>query len=185
MADDGKPVAGAEVRLLIWKHGYDTKTATTNAEGQFEFKGLAEGKYTLAAYYQNLSSRGKRYQGYEVKAGEDSIVLKLHAAPSLKVKVVARGRQADPRGDRGARVDRRQAGRPPHRCQRRGAVQRTHARRLDDQNTREGFRGGQTSGEPQRNGDGQRDREAGAPAWNCSAWSAMRTARGCPRWRFP
>ncbi|MGO8748891.1 MAG: carboxypeptidase regulatory-like domain-containing protein [Thermoguttaceae bacterium] len=91
MAGDGKPVAGAEVWLLIWKpKGLVRRTATTNREGQFEFKELTAGRYTLAAYYQNLSSRTKQYKGYEAKAGEDSIVLELREAPSLKVKVVAR-----------------------------------------------------------------------------------------------
>jgi beta-lactamase regulating signal transducer with metallopeptidase domain/uncharacterized GH25 family protein len=90
---DGKPVAGAEVRLLTWSpraYAYHTTTTATNAEGQFEFKELTEGRYKLAAYYQKSTSRSKLYQGYEAKAGEESIVLRLHEAPSLKVKVVAR-----------------------------------------------------------------------------------------------
>ena len=98
MAGDGKPVAGAEVWLLIWRPkglgrktaGLDEKTATTNEKGQFEFKELGKGRYILAAYYQNLASRTKLHIGYEAKAGEDSIVLELRKAPSLKVKVVAR-----------------------------------------------------------------------------------------------
>ena len=102
MADDGKPVAGAEVRLLTWTDdGVKTKPVTTNAKGQFEFNELAEGRYTLAAYYHSLTSRDKIYHGYEAKAGEDSIVLKLHEAPSLKVKVVAR---ADGKPIQGATV---------------------------------------------------------------------------------
>ena len=91
MADSGKPVAGADVWLLTWKpDGLDRKTVATDDEGQFEFKELAKGRYTLAAYYQDLSSRSKMYKGYEAKAGEDSIVLELRKAPSLEVKVVAR-----------------------------------------------------------------------------------------------
>ncbi len=109
MAGDGSPVAGAEVRLLIWRPmglgrktaGLDEKTATTNEKGQFEFKELGKGRFILAAYYQNLASRTKLHIGYEAKAGEDSIVLKLRKAPSLKVKVVAR---ADAKPIKGATV---------------------------------------------------------------------------------
>ena len=163
MADDGKPVAGAEVRLLTWTDdGVKTKPVTTNAEGQFEFKELAEGRYTLAAYYHSLTSRDKIYHGYEAKAGEDSIVLKLHAAPSLKVKVVAR---ADGKPIQGATVRLAWTDAKPadHLTDASGEVlfNGLTPEDMDDRSTREGFRGGQASGEPERNGDGQRDREAG------------------------
>ena len=91
MAADGKPVADAEVWLLTWtSEGLKRNTATTNEQGEFEFKELTEGRHTLAAYYQNLSSRSTRYKGYEAKAGDESIVLELREAPSLAVKVVTR-----------------------------------------------------------------------------------------------
>ena len=91
LASDGSPVAGAEVRLLTWKHrGLDRTETTTNEKGEFQFTQLIEGRKTLAAYYKNLSSRARRYKGYEAKAGEEGIVLELREAPSLKVKVVTR-----------------------------------------------------------------------------------------------
>ena len=82
-------------------YSYHTTETATNAEGQFEFTKLTEGRYVLAAYCGNLSSRSKLYQGYDAKAGEESIVLRLHEAPSLKVKVVAR---ADGKPIQGATV---------------------------------------------------------------------------------
>lgn len=91
MATDDAPVAGAEVWLLSpKKSGLDKKSKTTNERGEFEFTKLTEGRKILAAYYENLASRTKRYKGREAKLGEQGIVLRLSEAPSLKVKVVTR-----------------------------------------------------------------------------------------------
>lgn len=93
MAGTGAPVPSAEVRLLTWPPNatsYKSTTAVTNEEGEFAFDELGEGKHRLAAYYEELASRSKRYKGKEAEAGEESIVLELHKAPALKVSVVSR-----------------------------------------------------------------------------------------------
>lgn len=91
MASDGKPVADAEVWLLTRKsRRLDRNMATTNEEGEFELHEVPEGRHTLAAFYQNLSSRSTRYKGYRAEPGDESIVLELREAPSIEVKVVTR-----------------------------------------------------------------------------------------------
>ena len=92
LESSGEPVANAEVWVLI-RHPekrMGRKSTTTDEQGEFHFEELDEGSYTLAAYHENLASREKRYSGYKAEAGDESIVLKLREAPSLKVKVVTR-----------------------------------------------------------------------------------------------
>ena len=91
LASDESPVAGAEIRLLTKNQNrHATSTAMSNERGEFEFSGASEGSHTLAAFFQNLSSRSRNHEGYETKAGDDSVVLELREVPSLKVKVVTR-----------------------------------------------------------------------------------------------
>ncbi len=87
---DGKPAAGAEVRLLTYdqaKSNYNHRTTQTDTEGKFQFKDIASGNHRVAAFLDDMASRTQRYKLQRVEPG-DKIELKLSQAPTLKVQVL-------------------------------------------------------------------------------------------------
>ncbi len=86
-------VAGAEVRLLTRapeSSDFDATVAKSDRNGEFTFDKLPTGTHRIAAFRDDRSSRGKRYQALPVKPGDENVVLKLQQAPSLRVKVTDR-----------------------------------------------------------------------------------------------
>ncbi len=108
LAGDGKPVAGAEVRLLKNKTYYGeppTRRTTSDAKGEFTFTGVAPGKYGIWALHGDLASRTRMHGGDSVtvpdRGNAGPVVLKMQPAPSVRIKVVT---QADGAPIAGARV---------------------------------------------------------------------------------
>jgi beta-lactamase regulating signal transducer with metallopeptidase domain/5-hydroxyisourate hydrolase-like protein (transthyretin family) len=107
-AADGRPVAGADVRL-IRRGSYSgpppTRRATTNAQGEFTFDAVAPGEYRVLSFQGNLASRTRMYRGDIVAVAADGaakpVVLKMRPGVSVRVKVLA---QADGKPLAGARV---------------------------------------------------------------------------------
>jgi beta-lactamase regulating signal transducer with metallopeptidase domain/5-hydroxyisourate hydrolase-like protein (transthyretin family) len=105
---DGKPVGGADVRLLrrgTYSGTPPTRRTTANAAGQFTFEGVAPGDYRVWSFYGNLASRTRMYQGDIVKVAADGaakpVVLKMRSGVTVRVKVIA---QTDGKPIAGARV---------------------------------------------------------------------------------
>jgi protocatechuate 3,4-dioxygenase beta subunit len=108
LAAEGTPVSGAEVRLIRPSNNAEkrpTRRATTNAQGEFRFDGVAPGKYEILCFHGLLASRTKMYQGDRVvvdKNGDSKpVVLKMHPGVAVRVKVLC---QATGKSLKGARV---------------------------------------------------------------------------------
>ncbi len=105
--DDGRPVAGAEVRMLRrgWYTGQRPRLTKTDARGGFAFDAVPRGEYVVLCFHDGLASRSRRYQGDVVTVRRDEstrpVVLKMRPAVSLRVKVLA---QPDGKPIAGARV---------------------------------------------------------------------------------
>ncbi|HTR48328.1 MAG TPA: carboxypeptidase-like regulatory domain-containing protein [Verrucomicrobiae bacterium] len=70
----GKPVAGAHV-LVQTTDGHHIESATTNAQGRFWVADLAEGQYSVRAFFEGHVSEWR--EGVWVAPGEQTNVL-LH-----------------------------------------------------------------------------------------------------------
>jgi hypothetical protein len=108
LAAEGTPVSGAEVRLIRrgqYSGPPPSRRATTNAQGEFSFDGVASGQYRVLCFHGNLASRTKMYQGDIVavdKNGESKpVVLKMHPGVAVRVRVLC---QATGKPLKGARV---------------------------------------------------------------------------------
>ena len=107
---DGKPVAGADVRLLENPDaGYTlpapTRRAATDAGGRFAFDGVPAGKHSVAAFAGGSSSRAESYRWKRVTVPAEGpagpVELRLKPDLTLPVRVVA---ASDGRPLAGARV---------------------------------------------------------------------------------
>jgi hypothetical protein len=82
-----------------------SRLATTNAQGEFSFDGVAPGKYEVLCFHGTLASRTKMYQGDTVVVGKNGdakpVVLKMHPGVVVRVKVLC---QATGKPLKGARV---------------------------------------------------------------------------------
>jgi beta-lactamase regulating signal transducer with metallopeptidase domain/protocatechuate 3,4-dioxygenase beta subunit len=108
LAADGKPVAGASVRLI--HQGTTSVTPPTrrvlaNDKGEFTFDAVAPGRYRVVGFHGNLASRTRMYEGGVVTVAADGtakpIVLKMRPGISMRVKVLS---QDDDEPIAGARV---------------------------------------------------------------------------------
>jgi protocatechuate 3,4-dioxygenase beta subunit len=94
-AADGKPVSGADVRLLR-SRGYagtpPTRRTTANAQGEFTFDGVTPGKYAIWSFHGNLASRARMFESDVVSVGADGsakpVVLKMRPGITVRVKVL-------------------------------------------------------------------------------------------------
>jgi beta-lactamase regulating signal transducer with metallopeptidase domain/uncharacterized GH25 family protein len=96
MAEDGKAVPDATVRLLTWSENenhYTPASTKTNEKGEFSIAAKGNGKRRIAAFYGDYSSRNKLYQGKDITSIDSPIVLELHKMPSLKMTVITRADQ--------------------------------------------------------------------------------------------
>jgi beta-lactamase regulating signal transducer with metallopeptidase domain/uncharacterized GH25 family protein len=107
-AAGGKPVSGADVRLLrrgTYSGEPPTRRTTANARGDFTFDAVAPGQYRVWSFHGNLASRTRMYQSdiVAVSSAGDSkpIVLKMRPGLNVRVKVV---NEADSKPIAGARV---------------------------------------------------------------------------------
>src|SRR5262249_40184073 len=96
LAADGKPVAGASVRLI--HQGTTSVTPPTrrvlaNDKGEFAFDAVAPGRYRVVGFHGNLASRPRMYEGGVMTVAADGtakpIVLKMRPGISMRVKVLS------------------------------------------------------------------------------------------------
>lgn len=107
-AEDGKPVSGADVRLLrrgTYAGTPPTRKTTANAQGEFTFDAVAPGDYRVWAFHGNLASRSRIYEGDIVAVAADGIAkpVVLTMRPGILVRVKVLG-QKDGQPIAGARV---------------------------------------------------------------------------------
>ena len=96
--DDADPIANAEVRLVPIRRGANLLQAKaikvqTSDTGEFRFADVAPGKYRLLAFYEDLVSRSRRFQGEEVAVKDDGIVSQqpvLELWPGHRIQVNVR-----------------------------------------------------------------------------------------------
>jgi beta-lactamase regulating signal transducer with metallopeptidase domain len=107
-AADGKPLAGAEVRLIKRGHYVGQpvpRLATTNAQGEFTFEAVVPGEHRVLCFAGNLASRTRRYQGDIVTVAPDGtsppVVLTMRPGITIRVKVLS---ETDGKPIAGARV---------------------------------------------------------------------------------
>lgn len=98
VAADGKPVAGADVRLMIVPDGsyslpISPRRATTNDRGEFAFPAVPAGKYGVWAFAGNLASRTRGFEWATVvvpPAGAPApVVLRMTPGVTLRVRVLS------------------------------------------------------------------------------------------------
>ena len=73
-AADGRPVPGADVRLLKrgnYTEPLPTRRTTANDQGEFTFDAVAPGQYRVWSFHGNLASRKRMYQGDIVAIAAD------------------------------------------------------------------------------------------------------------------
>jgi RNA polymerase sigma factor (sigma-70 family) len=94
-AEGGRPVGGADVRLL--RRGTHTGTPATrriaaNAQGEFTFDAVAPGEYRVWAFHGNLASRSRMYESDIVTVAANGsarpVVLKMRPGIQVRVKVL-------------------------------------------------------------------------------------------------
>jgi RNA polymerase sigma factor (sigma-70 family) len=107
-ADDGKPVGGADVRLLrsqSYAGELPVRRVTANAQGEFTFDGVAPGKYAIWAFHGNLASRSRMHECDVVSVAPDGtakpVLLKMRPGILVRVRVLDR---SDGKPIAGARV---------------------------------------------------------------------------------
>ena len=94
MESDGKPVTGADVRLVTWTDNgrrYNTNKTRSDIGGEFVFDEVGTGKHQLVAFFEDFASRQSRYKGAPVDpALQQPVTLALSKMPRIAVHVVSK-----------------------------------------------------------------------------------------------